>query len=159
MPLSQFLHAGPTRVHAGEIGLIYGPNQGGKGRLSISKASAHGINENLWACLKIAVDALGLSLNINSIDTGQHVPTSRHYDGRAVDINHIGTAGADRGSLPQTTASNPHAVALLRFLVDNGFVAGHENGPHAAVLLGPIGSKWNATDVDHATHMHVSLPR
>lgn len=157
MPIESFLKAGPTRVHAGEVGLIYGPAQGGKGRIYISKGAVHGINDSLWAVLKIAVDTLGIGLNINSIDTGKHVPTSRHYDGRAVDINQVWEVGSDHRT--QATTGNPCAVRLLRLLAAHGFAVGHENGPHAAVLLGPCGGEWNQTEVDHSTHMHVSVYR
>lgn len=150
MPLSDYLTASGHRVHGGEQGLVYT----NVGRIWFSKAPKVGIDSNLLAVLKIAVDQLHLTININSVDTGTHSPSSRHYSGRAADINKVGPI---LGQREQATLTNPHALRLARFLLANGFRIG-EGGPWAAVLFGPVHTALNPTGISHDTHLHASLP-
>lgn len=150
MPVDQYLVAAGRRRFAGQAGILYA----NVGQLHVSKAPTKGVDENLWAVLKTAVDTLRLALNINSIDTGKHVPTSRHYTGRAVDINKVGAAGT---VWRQATLHNSDAMRLVRWLQAHGFRAG-EGGPWPAVIFGPPHSALNPTGVDHSSHLHVSLP-
>lgn len=149
--LSPFLKASGDRLNGGKDGVWY---DDGAGKITCSRAPRIGIDSHLLVLTEDAVSDLRLSVTVNSVDTGQHVPGSRHYDGRAEDIDEIHAYG---GEPEVATLENPHAVAFVEHLISNGFVAGHENGPHAAVLFGPVGTKWNATDVDHSTHVHVSV--
>jgi hypothetical protein len=149
--ISQYLKASGQRVNGGKLGIWFND---GKGVLDCTKAPKIGIDSHLLKLEEIVASDLGLVLTINSVDTGQHVPGSRHYDGRATDIDYIELYGADPNP---ATLANPHAVAFVEHLIACGFVAGHENGPHAAVLFGPVGTKWNATTLDHRGHVHVSV--
>lgn len=139
------------RVNAGKSGTWY---DSGKAKIYCQKAPKVGIEQRLLNILIALVEAKKLSISINSVDTGKHVPSSRHYAGRAVDINDIHVYGG-----PPFTASlsNPNAVDALQWLVEYGFRAGRENGPYDAVLLGPPGQPYNRTLVSHSTHMHVSI--
>lgn len=149
--LSGYLKASGVRINGGKEGVWY---DDGKGKITCVKAPVVGIDSHLLTLTEDVVSDLGLSLTINSVDTGQHVPDSRHYDGRAEDIDELHPYGSD--PIPVTLA-NPHAVAFVDHLIANGFTAGHENGPYAAVLFGPVGTKWNMTDVPHEHHIHVSV--
>jgi hypothetical protein len=151
MPLSDYLIASGQRVHGGETGQLYHH----EGEIRVSTAARVGADSNLWAVLKIAVDALKLKLNILSIDTGAHVAGSRHYDGRAVDISQIGPVGAIWSAC---TPANSYAVQLVNYLLAHGFKAGE--GPHnpgPALLFGPPRTSLNPSDVAHRHHLHVSL--
>ncbi len=150
MPLTDYLTASGQRVHGGQQGLVYS----NAGRIWISTPAHIGIDSNLFACLKICVDILHLSINVNSIDTGQHSLNSRHYTGRAADINKVGPI---LGSQQQATLTNPHAQRLVHYLMANGFRAG-EGGPWASILWGPIHTSLNPSSINHSTHLHCSVP-
>ena len=77
MWLNGFRIASGVGVHARKEGLLYDEI----GRIVVSPASPHGVDENLWACLRIAVDHLGLAI-------GLHAPDP--HRGRAVGIHRIG---------------------------------------------------------------------
>jgi hypothetical protein len=149
--IQDYLQASGQRILAGVEGIVHNE----LGEINISNRAINGVDENLMKLLMAASDELKLYLNINSIDTGAHVPASRHYHGCAVDVNHIGDM--DDPARPQATISNRLAVDLLHLLISSGFTAGHENGDYPAVLFGPCGTAWNKTALDHSTHMHISL--
>lgn len=149
--ISAYLRASGQRVNKGKLGEWFDDSHG---RLVCTKAPRVGIDSHLLKLAEIVASDLGLVLTLNSIDTGTHVPGSRHYDGRAFDTDEMHAYGE---APHPVNAGNPHAVALVDHLVLCGFVAGHENGPHAAVLFGPVGTKWNMTDVPHDGHVHVSV--
>lgn len=139
------------RVNAGKAGLWW---DSGKGKIVCARAPVRGIEQRLLTLTEELVDAHGLSIVISSVDTGAHVPGSRHYQGRAEDITDVHVYGHE----PEPVSlANPHALAMVHWLVDHGFHAGHENGPYDAVLLGPVGTEWNATKIDHSTHAHISV--
>jgi len=148
----QLLVASGVLVHKGDSGPSIYSNTG---VIDIQTAAIRGVDAHLWGCLKIAADQLTLCLNVNSIDTGKHAKRSRHYEGRAVDINHI---QRPQGAVQQATMGNPHARRLALYLLGSGFKVG-EGGNWPAILFGPPHSAYNPTGVDHSTHMHVSLPR
>jgi hypothetical protein len=156
MPLADFLEPSGVRVHAGETGCVYER----VGQIWISKASIRGVDSNLWGALKHCVDVLGLKINCNSLDTGRHAVNSRHYQGRAVDINRIDKAGGPQGSpMVQATTSNPWAVQLVSYLLANGFGVGERRSGQSqdGVIFGPPGHKWNPTKSDHHHHVHLSI--
>jgi hypothetical protein len=146
------LKASGARILAGIAGSVYHHH----GQILITRAAVKGIDSNLLRVLEAAVDDLEISIEINSIDTGagQHVPTSRHFHGCAVDIDRVGLVGHP---LEEAHIANKEARELVQWLIDHGFVAGHENGPYPAVLFGPVGCKWNRTQIGHVSHLHVSL--
>ena len=152
MPLTDFLNASNLRVHAGEAGRIYSKT----GEIWISKASLKGIDSSLWGALKHCVDVLGLGIQINSIDTGHHVKNSRHYQGRAVDINRIWNMG---GPMKLAELANVEALKLVNYLLANGFGIGERKSGNVqcGIIFGPPHSKWNPTSIDHSTHLHVSV--
>lgn len=140
-----------SRILNGKQGMLYV----GKGRIECSRAAHTGIDANLWSALKLAVDDLGIVIIVNSIDTGQHTPNSRHYVGCAVDINRVGTV---TGKLLGATLGNPAAMMLVSYLQRSGFRVG-EGGPWAALLFGPAHTALNPTDLPHTNHLHVSIAR
>jgi hypothetical protein len=141
------------RVNAGKAGLWW---DSGKGKIWCAHAPEHGIEQKLLDITIAMVDANGFAIVISSVDTGVHVPTSRHKTGRAEDVSDVHRYGQE----PQpATLANPHAVAAVQWFIDHGFVAGRENGPYNSVLFGPVGTKWNRTKVPHDTHFHASIWR
>lgn len=140
-------------LNAGRAGLWH---DSGQGKIVCAKAPVRGIQPRLLQAIEQLVDDLGFSLVIASVDTGQHVIGSRHYLGHAADISDIHVYGREPTAV---SVANPQALAMVRWLVNQGFVAGHENGPEDAVLLGPPGSPFNQTPVDHSDHAHVSTKR
>jgi hypothetical protein len=156
MPLIDFLEPSSVRVHAGETGCIYSK----VGEIWISKASIRGVNANLWGALKHCVDTLGLKIQVNSIDTGEHAPNSRHYQGRAVDINRVDRMpGPQTAPLGRATLGNIEAVRLVSYLLANGFGIGERKRGQSqdGVIFGPPGHKWNPTSSDHHHHIHISI--
>lgn len=145
------LIASGRRVLAGQSGEVHI----GAGKISIARAPIHGVDDHLWLILKLAVDDLRLPVLVSSVDTGQHVPGSRHYDGRAVDISKVGLAG---GRWKPATLNNADAGHLANWLLANGFRIG-EGGPWPAILFGPPHTRLNPSSIDHSTHLHVSLPK
>ena len=155
MPIADFLAASGVRVHAHEIGLLYAS----EGSLWVSKPAIRGIDSHLFACLKIACDECQLALNVNSIDTGEHAPNSRHYQGRAVDINKVVVSGQSfKATGAQATLENPRALKLLHYLLAQGFRIG-EGGAWPGLFFGPPHTRYCPIAVDHSRHLHVSLPR
>ena len=112
----------------------------------MSPASSHGVDENLWACLRIAVDQLGLAISLHAPDPDR---------GRAVTIRKIGKEG--RVWHPATLA-NPDALRLAEYLRRHGFHVG-EDGEGPTLRLGPPHTALNPTPGDHAQQLVVSLPR
>lgn len=159
MPLTDFLNAANQRVHQGETGCVYSK----VGEIWISRASIKGVDANLWGALKHCVDVLGLKINVNSIDTSQeHAPNSRHYQGRAVDINRIDRMpGPTTAPLARATLGNSDAVRLVNYLLAHGFGIGERKRgtSQPGVIFGPPHSKFNPIAGDHSTHLHVSLPK
>lgn len=150
MPVSDYLRASGVRIKPGVTGEVYE----NVGRITISKAATRGMDQNMFAVLKIVVDQLKLSVQINSIDTGLHSPGSRHYVGRAVDINKISDVG---DSTPdQAMLNNPKAIQMVEYLLAEGFHIG-EGKPWAAILFGPPRTRWNPSRSDHVNHLHMSL--
>jgi hypothetical protein len=140
-------------VNAGQKGCWY---DSGKGKIAVINAPTRGMELRLLRITEQMVDAKGLSIVVLSIDTGKHVPGSRHYQGRAVDVTDVHLYGQN----PEPVSlANPHAVAMVEWFIGHGFVAGHERGPYDAVLFGPVGSKWNATQIPHEHHVHASIKR
>ena len=158
MPLSDFRVGSGQRVHAGKKGKLYPPpgKVGGGGAIYVSRAAVRGPDAHLWAALKVAVDVLDLAIQVNSIDTGQHSPNSRHYAGLAVDINKVGER---RDSWQQATMTNPFAVELVDLFLHAGWQIGEGDPFRAGILLGPPRTKWNSSGIDHSTHLHLSLAR
>lgn len=175
MPMEAFLIAAGGRNHAGKTGLLYDH----VGRISVSQAARPGVDENLWACLKIAVDELRLAINIDSMDMGSPGPISLHGEGRAVTVNRV---GAVHKKWRAATLRNPQAVQLTRYLLAHGFQVGAgtggaeggvppegKTGTHkadgglgpgqAALLFGPAGTLWNPSERPHTHHLHLSLPQ
>ena len=157
MPLTDFLEASGKCVHAGVTGCLY---ESRAGEIWVSKAAIKGVDANLWGALKHCVDVLGIKVNINSIDTGKHAYNSRHYQGRAVDINKIDRMDAGIAApTHQAMLDNVEALRLVNYLLANGFKVGERNkwGSHSGILFGPIKSKYNPTLVEHSTHLHLGL--
>jgi hypothetical protein len=155
MPLTDFLNASGQRVHAGVTGEIY---TSPTGEIWIGKAAIRGVDTMLWGVLKHCVDVLGLRIWCSSIDTGQHAPASRHYQGRAVDISRVCKKGQP-GDL--ATVENPEAVRLVNYLLAHGFRIGerYRGQQQPGVIFGPPHTKWNPIAGDHTHHIHVSLPK
>ena len=153
MPIESFLNASGIRIKRGMKGLVYD----GTGQIYFSKAPKIGIDSNLWACLKIAVDQTGLAVEVSSVDTGRHVPGSRHYQGRAADIHVVIRVG---NKLVGTNANlaNAEASKFYHYLLDHGFHVG-EGRAWPAVIWGPPHTHTNPTGIPHDSHLHVSLPR
>jgi hypothetical protein len=149
--LSDFKWASGVLVHADSSGVQYTA----QGQIVFEKPDPKGIDSSLFAVLKIAVDHLHIAINVNSLTTGTHVPTSRHYSGRAADINRIGSMD---GPMMQSTLQNAQALRLVAFLRQNGWHLG-EGGPWPGLFLGPPHTGLNVCGVDHSRHLHVSIPR
>lgn len=158
MPLTDFLNASGQRVHAGQVGRVYDK----VGEIWISKASIKGVDANLWGCLKHCVDVLGLKIQVNSTDTGFHVANSRHYQGRAVDINRIDRAPGGPGAPTHVAElANVEALRLVNYLLAHGFGIGERKRgtSQPGIIFGPPGHRFNPTLLEHSTHLHVSLPK
>lgn len=149
MDIKDLEHGSGKRILAGVSGSVYR----NLGEILISKAAHVGIDSNLLRVLELAVDDLKLQIDINSIDTGQHVTGSRHYSGRAVDIWRVCGMG-ERWAVARV--ENFRAVQLVRWLMEEGW-KNRERGDWGGVLLGPPHSHYNATSVNHITHIHVSV--
>jgi hypothetical protein len=154
VPLGEYLQASGVRVRAGETGLLYKAPSGG--RIYCSKASVQGIDENLWAVLKMAAWDLGLAFNVNSVDTGIHSPNSRHFRGLAVDINKV---GEDAERWEPATLENRSAMRLYFWLRSAGFRIGERAAGQSVpgVLFGAVGHRYNPSGASHAAHLHVSI--
>lgn len=150
MPISDYLRATGILILAGEEGQVYL----NVGKIAITKAPIRGLDQNLFAVLKIVVDELKLSIQVNSVDTGKHAQNSRHYVGRAADINKISVMGDTTPD--QAMMSNPKAREMVEYLLAGGFHIG-EGKPWAAILFGPPRTRYNPTTSDHTTHLHMSL--
>jgi hypothetical protein len=156
VPIKDYLQASGVRVRAGQTGLVFRSPSGG--RIYCSKASVRGLDQNLFAVLKHAVTVTGLSINLNSVDTGKHAPNSRHYKGLAVDINKV---GEDADSMEQATLQNKSAMRLYFWLRSAGFQIGERQRGQSVpgVIFGPIGHKFNPSGSPHARHLHASIPQ
>lgn len=151
MDLTPYLSASGVRELAGKAGEVHH----GAGRIFFANAPLKGIDANLFRLLVTVVDELKLAIHVSSVDTGAHVVNSRHYQGRAVDISRVGDAG---GMVMIATLTNKGALRLVTTLLVEGFNVG-EGRPQAAVLFGPIRSTFNNSAINHADHIHVSLPK
>jgi hypothetical protein len=151
--LSPYLCASGDRILKGVTGKVHD----GPGQIWIRKAPLVGIDRHLFTLLTLSVDALGIGMSLDSIDTGRgiHTPGSRHFDGRAADCDLMGARG---GPLLPATLLNRYVRRYVLFLLARGFQVG-ENGPHAAILWGPVGSKYNTSDKSHLSHVHTSIYR
>jgi hypothetical protein len=150
MDLQPYLTASGERILKGVTGKVHG----GKGEIFIAKAAVIGIDHHLMALLMAVVDELGIAMSLNSIDTGtEHVPSSRHFSGRAVDCSMIGAKG---GPLMPATLLNRYAVRYAQYLGQHGFRP-YEQGPWPAVLLGPARTSLNQTGAPHIHHLHTSI--
>lgn len=151
MDLTPYLQASGERILKGVTGKVHG----GKGEIFIAKAAVIGIDRHLMALQMAVVDELGIAMSLNSLDTGQgeHVPGSRHFDGRADDCNLMGAKG---GPLMPATLLNRYTKRYVELLLAHGFRAG-EGGPHAAILWGPVGTQYNPSKKSHLTHVHTSI--
>lgn len=154
MPLADFLNASGNRIMKGMKGEVYS----NVGQIYFEKAPKIGIDANLWACLKIAVDQTGLAIEVNSIDTGEHVKNSRHYQGRAVDIHIVVRAGNELSQHANAYLTNGEASKFYHYLLEHGFNVG-EGKAWPAVIWGPVHTHTNPTGIDHQNHLHVSLGR
>ena len=153
--ITPYLIASGNLVLVGQTGRIHDASEKDGGILEIARAPIRGIDSHLWMAIKTAVDELKLHVILSSIDTGTHAVNSRHYTGRAADSNRIGSAN---GMVMVASSRNDHAVRLVQWLLAHGFHIG-EGKPWAAILFGPVQSHFNPTDIDHSTHLHLSLPR
>lgn len=150
MPISDFLRATGVLVKKDESGELYE----NVGRITVTNAAIRGVDQNLWAVLKICADELALWLNIISFDTGAHAKNSRHYTGRAADVNKI-TPITDT-TANQAMLTNKDALRVVEYLLAGGFHVG-EGQPWAAILFGPPRTRFNSSTVDHTNHLHCSL--
>jgi hypothetical protein len=141
MGLEKFVQASGVCVHAREEGVVYDDG----GRIVVSHAGLHGVDEHLWACLRIAVDQLFLVINLSAVAD----------DGASVTIGKVGPA--DRVGAP-VTVDNPDAIRLVEYLRAHGFGVGEE-GPQPCLLLGPSQTLLNPTEVDYSQQLVVTLPR
>ena len=137
------------RLLAGRTGLVHQ----GKGKISFGRAPEVGIDARLWRLLTIAADECGLVVHVSSVDTGEHAAHSRHYSGRAVDIDQVGQVG--KGLRP-ATLDNKAAAQLAHWFRSHRFLA-YEGGPWRALLWGPPRSQGNASTVPHNGHLHASI--
>jgi len=126
----------------------------GKGKIYVARAPREGMVVKLFKLTCQAVDELGFSIIVSSVDTGKHAPRSRHYTGRAEDIADVHVYGEN---YQHATMANPHARRLVEWFIAHGFKAGRESGAYNAVLFGPVGGVWNATRSDHSDHIHSSV--
>jgi len=107
------------------------------------------VDATFAALVEQAAIASGLSFNINFTTNGVHAPASRHYIGKACDI--------DRVEGQPAIASNVHAVALQSTF---------QNLPGIRENFGPAANTKKPGDgtvipmpqvaADHTTHIHVS---
>lgn len=150
-PLSLYQSGSGVRIWKGQSGLLYHAH----GELYVARAPVVGLDSHLADDLKAVCDALGLRLYLNSIDTGTHVPGSRHYRGLAVDCDQVALATRD---WTPVSAENHEARLLVRLLVSQGFQH-HEGANVPCVLLGAPFSEFNGTSIPHAGHLHISVWR
>jgi hypothetical protein len=117
--------------------------------IQVSKASLHGADEHLWACLRIAVDQRGRAIGLDAPDPDK---------GRAVVIGKVGKEG---GAWHPAALANPDALRLAEYLRVYRFPAGEDGdseAPGTTLRLGPPHTALNPTPGDHAQHLWVSLP-
>jgi len=152
MSLADFKFGSGHRILAGQQGLLYD----GRGEIWVAKPSIHGPDENLWGALKVGVEALRVKIMLSSIDTGQHVPNSRHYEGRAADVSMI--SSRDHVGWQPAVLANRAAVQFVNFYRQHGWRVG-EGGNWPAFLMGPVGGAWNPSKVPHEHHIHLSIGR
>lgn len=152
MPLSDYRYPSGLRVHAGEKGQVYA----NRGAIYFARAPVHGPDANLFGALKWLVDHLECALQVSSVDTGQHVPSSRHYVGLAADLSRIGPSRAKWTSF---TVHNELGLELVRLCLASGWHIGEGHPEQAGILLGPVHTQYNTSAVDHADHCHISIAR
>jgi len=107
------------------------------------------VDENFANMIETVATETGLSFNINSTRGGHHARTSRHYQGKACDINQIN----GRPVNPQ----NPLAKVLQDALQNQDDI--RENfGPASVTKTLSNGDVQNMPQVSsqHRTHIHVS---
>jgi hypothetical protein len=149
MDLQPYLTASGERILKGVTGKVHG----GKGEIFIVRAAVIGVDRHLMALLMAVVDELRIAMSLNSLDTGEHAPHSRHFSGRAADCSMIGAKG---GPLMPATLLNRYAVRYAEFLGAHG-MRHYEQGPWGAVLLGPVHTSLNQTGTAHVHHLHTSI--
>lgn len=129
---------------------VEGPLPNCHNRIVVKRPAVRGLEENLYLLLVRATRETGVTIRVNSIDTGKHAPKSRHYRGAAVDIDVVNGRPA--------TLANLDAARFWRWLKREGFRSG-EREPWSSVLWGPVRSPGNPTAYPHNSHLHVSLGR
>lgn len=149
MSIHDLEHASGERIMKGIAGKVYS----NVGSVIFQKAPVVGIDANLFGVLKAAADACSLCLSVSSIDTGSHVPGSRHYQGRAADVDEIGPSPE---KLAEVRVGGPASEKLANWLYDEGFHYG-EGGPWPAILFGPPHTLRNPSAIPHEHHIHVSI--
>ncbi|MBA2702675.1 MAG: hypothetical protein H0U60_02350 [Blastocatellia bacterium] len=151
MPLAAFQRGTGERVHGGETGVVYS----NVGQLVFQRAPRLGADASLFAACKIAADTLAFTLVFSSIDTGQHVPGSRHRLGCAGDIVAVYPVGEP---VKKATLANSFCRQLLTLFRDAGWHVG-EGGDWPGLLAGPAHSALNPSGIPHANHVHISVAR
>ncbi len=141
----------------GQHGKVYGPGvpgyEGATGVITLTTPPLRGLDDRLFRILRMMVDELGVSINILSVDTGQHVPGSRHYHGRAVDVDHI-------GGLPVGWANSHIDQGRVQHWLRSHCFGPAEDGLDGhvrALLFGPPESSGNRSSLPHLHHMHISV--
>ena len=127
-----------------------------------------GVDEHLWAILKLMADQLRIAIAVSSLNTGTHSPNSRHFWGLAADLSRLAEYDSSLGLMEReveslleknpVTMRNPQEPRIVSWLLRNGFQAG-EGRPRPAFLYGPPRSRYNPSTVDHTDHIHISLAR
>lgn len=154
MSIQELERASGRRIMKGLEGKVYPPpGLTTSGSIIFQKAPVVGIDQNLYGVLKAAADTLSLCLSVSSIDTGIHIPTSRHYQGRAADVDLIGPSAE---KLTEVRVGEPSSEKLAHWLFSSGFHYG-EGGPWPAILFGDPHTLRNPSAIPHAHHIHVSI--
>jgi hypothetical protein len=130
------------------------PSPGGGGKITFVNdtpgrpSTDHEMSASTAAMIEDVAREVGLSININSTTGGKHDPKSRHYSGRAVDINMV-------NGIP-VSPSNPYVRTLQEAFERHPNI--RENfGPGRCVkkVDGRVLPMPKAT-LKHRTHIHVS---
>src|SRR5436190_17226840 len=144
MRLEDYHTGSGQRILAGVTGSVHA----GKGQVILTIPPRVGMDSHLAHALEILADDLELEIVVGSVDTGVHVPHSRHDIGCAGDIIRIGEMG--HRAAPVSIA-NPYAVSLVNYVLRYGWHIG-EGSPAPGVLFGPVHTSFNPTAIPHGSH-------
>lgn len=148
--LRKLRHRSSELVWANKTGHVY--ESAGIIVIPTGRPDPKGINSNLARVFTLIADYHKLVIELDYMTLGHHVEHSRHYRSQAADCDFIFPVG---GAREVATATNPHACLCVVTLRAAGWALGEPPGV-PGLILGPVHTAMNPTDIPHAGHLHVS---